>query len=276
MRPLKQLDLDNAAFVKKYGPWVVIAGASEGTGSAYAEELAAMGLNLVLVSRRKEALEELGGTLKAAHGIEYRAIVQDLTEAGAGNKLVAQTDDLDVGLYISNAGADGAGNSFIDEPAERAHRLVGMNITTLIDAVHGFASRMRTRGGGGILIMASGAGLGGQPLLTMYSATKSFELTFAESLWAEWEAAKIDVLGVAAPIMLTPTLERATAGMGFDTSNAYNPAEVTHNALSYLLAREPLMIVPDGPGEEKLPAIEAARKERLVALAEFSKAYTGG
>src|SRR5690606_41303095 len=84
MRPLKQLDLDNAAFVKKYGPWVVIAGASEGTGSAYAEELAAMGLNLVLVSRRKEALEELGDTLKAAHGIEYRAIVQDLTEAGAG------------------------------------------------------------------------------------------------------------------------------------------------------------------------------------------------
>ena len=84
MRELARLPLDAAAFAAKYGPWAVIAGASEGTGACFAEELAAMGLNLALVSRRPEALEALGARLKAAHGIEYRAIGQDLSESGAG------------------------------------------------------------------------------------------------------------------------------------------------------------------------------------------------
>lgn len=279
MRPLTRLPLDKAAFRDKYGPWAVIAGATEGTGECYARELAEMGINLVLVSRRQGALDLLGEALKAEYGIAYRAVAQDLTEDGAGLRIVEAAADLDVGLYISNAGADGFA-SFFEDSTDAAHRLVRMNISTLIDAANGFGKGMLARGQngqgrGGIIVMASGAGLGGQPNLVLYSATKAFEINFAESLWAEYHERGIDVIGIAAPIMRTPTLLRMVPE-GFDVSDVYDPADVTHNALAGLLAGEPLQIVPDGPGQEKQPQVQADRKARLVGFVEFNKMFTGG
>lgn len=274
MRELARLSLDSAAFAARYGPWAVIAGASEGTGECYARELAGMGINLVLVSRRQAALEALGEALKAEYGIEYRALAKDLTEDGAGKRIVEAAAELDVGLYISNAGADGFSSFFEDTP-DAAHRLVRMNITTLIDAANGFGKAMLARGKGGIIVMASGAGLGGQPNLALYSATKAFEINFAESLWAEYHERGVDIIAIAAPIMHTPTLLRLVPE-GFDVSDVFDPADVTHNALAGLLAGEPIQIVPDGPGKEKLPQVVADRKSRLVGFVEFNKMFTGG
>ncbi|MGB3796838.1 MAG: SDR family NAD(P)-dependent oxidoreductase [Alteraurantiacibacter sp.] len=279
MRDLPRLPLDADAFRERYGPWAVIAGASEGTGECYARQLAEMGINLMLVSRRQEALEALGKGLAEAYGIEFRACAQDLTEPDAGLSIVAAAADLDVGLYISNAGADGFA-AFFEDGTEKAHRLVRMNITSLIDATNGFGKRLLERskdgkGRGGIIVMASGAGLGGQPNLAMYSATKAFEINFAESLWAEYHERGIDVLGVAAPIMRTPTLLRMVPE-DFDTSDTFDPADVTHNALAGLLAGEPIQIIPDGPGAEKQPQVEADRKARLIGFVEFNKTFTGG
>lgn len=273
MRKIDLPKLDQAAFADKYGTWAVIAGASEGTGACYAEQLAAMGINLVLVSRRQEALESLGQRLEAAHGIEFRALIADLTEQGAGSSLVEATSDLDVGLYISNAGADGAGNSFFGSPVERSLRLLTMNAANVLEATHGFGNRFLERGKGGIVVMSSGAGLGGQPWLTMYSATKAFELNFVESLWAELEDQNVDIIGVGAPIMDTPTLRRATGGLGMDYSIAYDPADVCALALASL-GTEPLVLVPDGPDEAKIPQTQSDRKTRLIALAEWGKTYT--
>jgi short-subunit dehydrogenase len=273
MRKIDLPQLDQAAFADKYGPWAVIAGASEGTGACYARQLAAMGINVVLVSRRQEALDALGQELKSAHGIEFRALTADLTERGAGSRLVEATADLDVGLYISNAGADGAGNSFFGSPVDRSLRLLTMNAANVLEATHGFGKRFLERGKGGIVVMSSGAGLGGQPWLTMYSATKAFELNFVESLWAELEDQNVEIIGVGAPIMDTPTLRRSTEGLGMDYSIAYDPADVCALALASL-GKEPLVLVPDGPDEAKIPQIQGDRKTRLIALAEWGKAYT--
>ena len=275
MRPLALPDYDKNAFAQKYGPWAVIAGASEGTGACFAAQLAAAGINLVLISRRLEALEALGSKLASDHGIEYRAITADLRAEDAAANILAATADLDVGLYVSNAGTDGAGNSFLDAPVERSLDLLSMNAGTVIRTVHGFGNRFKARGKGGFVIMSSGAGLGGQPWLVMYSATKAFEINFVESLWAELDGQDIDIVAMAAPTMDTPALRRAVEGTGFDVSNAYDPADVVHVALANL-GKEPLVIIPDGPEEEKIPAIEAARKKRLVQLAEWAKSYTSG
>lgn len=274
MRELARLPLDAAAFVAKYGPWAVIAGASEGTGACFAEELAAMGINLALVSRRLDALEALGGRLEAAHGVETRAIVQDLSEPGAGQAIVLRCADLDVGLYVSNAGA-GNFSGFFEDDVEAAQRMVRMNAVTLVDAAHGFGRRFLARKRGGIVVMASGAGLGGQPLLALYSATKAFEINFAESLWAEYASRGIDAIAVAAPLMNTPMLQRTVAAMDFDFSQAFDPADVTHNALAGLLAGEPLQVIPDGPLSDRLPRQAAERRERLEAFIEFQKTFTG-
>jgi uncharacterized protein len=279
MRELARLPLDTKAFAAKYGPWAVIAGASEGTGECYARQLAAMGINLVLVSRRPDALEVLGAELKTRHGVEYRTAAIDLSAEGAGLRMLEAASGLDIGLYISNAGADNFAR-FFEDGTKGAHRLVRMNISTLIDASNGFGLGFLKRGvdgagQGGIIVMASGAGLGGQPNLAMYAATKAFEINFAESLWAEYHERGVDVIGIAAPLMKTPTLLRLVPE-GFDLSTAYEPADVAHNALAGLLAGEPLQIVPDGPGQEKQPQVEADRKARLIGFVEFNKQFTGG
>jgi len=51
--------IDRAEFRKKYGPWALIVGASHGLGEAFPRQLAALGLNCVLVARTAAKLESL-------------------------------------------------------------------------------------------------------------------------------------------------------------------------------------------------------------------------
>ena len=46
-------------FRKKYGPWALVAGASQGIGESFAHEIAKKGINVILVARRKEILDKL-------------------------------------------------------------------------------------------------------------------------------------------------------------------------------------------------------------------------
>src|SRR3546814_17683814 len=87
---------------------------------------------------------------------------------------------------------------------------------------------MRERGRGGIVLMGSGAGLGGQPGVAVYSGVTGFVLNLAESLWAELRGRGVDVIGIAAPVMETPAL-RQTIG-DRELHAIYDPAAVVRNA----------------------------------------------
>ena len=50
--------------ISKYGTWAVVTGASSGLGKALAEELAAAGMNLILVARREEILKSMSQAFK--------------------------------------------------------------------------------------------------------------------------------------------------------------------------------------------------------------------
>ncbi len=67
---------------RRFGPWAVVTGASSGIGREFARQIAASGINLVLVSRRAEALETVGQDLSREHGIDYRVVAADLGEPG--------------------------------------------------------------------------------------------------------------------------------------------------------------------------------------------------
>jgi short-subunit dehydrogenase len=101
-------------FAQRYGPWAVIAGASEGVGASLADQLGERGLNLVLIARNQELLEELAANVRERHGIDVRPVVQDLTAADVGDRVAAATDGLEVGLLIYNAGAAYRTTEFLD------------------------------------------------------------------------------------------------------------------------------------------------------------------
>jgi short-subunit dehydrogenase len=257
----------------KYGPWAVIAGASEGTGAAYARQLAAIGIHCLLVARRAEPLEKLARELTGEYKVEVRTLRVDLSAPDAAQRMQAAAADVEVGLYVSNAGADSTGMHFLDVPLERSHRLVNMNVRTVIDAVHAFAPSMKARGRGGIVLMSSGAALGGQPRLAMYSGTKAFELNFGESLWIELRKFGVDVLTVAAPAMDTPVLREALAARNLTPQGVYDPKDVVQTALRYLPAG-PTYVFPLGPHQDA-DALNEERRSRLLAVAEITKSFFG-
>src|SRR5579872_4146478 len=88
----------------RFGPWAIITGASSGIGKEFARQLAANGLNLVLVARRLALLEEVGERLEKEFGIQYRTLEADLSVEASIEKIAKATLHLDIGLLISNAG----------------------------------------------------------------------------------------------------------------------------------------------------------------------------
>ena len=90
-------------FLARYGDWAVIAGASEGLGRAFAEALAARGLNLVIAARRKAPLEAAALELRERHGVDVQPLALDLAAPDVLDRLRAETDQRDVGLLVYNA-----------------------------------------------------------------------------------------------------------------------------------------------------------------------------
>src|SRR5258708_28314315 len=89
----------------RFGPWALIPGASSGMGREFARQIAASGINVVLVARREALLEELGRALANEFGVKSRTVVADLSQVDFLDQLAQLTDDLDIGLLVSNARA---------------------------------------------------------------------------------------------------------------------------------------------------------------------------
>jgi len=210
-------------FIEKYGRWAVVAGASEGVGAAFAEALAERGLNVVLVARRQQVLDEVAGGIRSASGVETRTLALDLARPDAAATLVAAVADLEIGFLVHCAGADADYTPFLDSPVGTAESLVQRNCTVLVQLCHAFATSMVARGRGGIVILGSGSGFAGAPRLATYGATKAFDMVFAEGLWAELEPQGVDVLGLILGETDTPALRRMRHRLGLAASEDEAP-----------------------------------------------------
>src|SRR6476469_4214645 len=107
--------VDKASFAARYGSWALVAGASEGIGATYAEEIAARGLNLVLVARRAELLQSLASELSAKYNIETRNVALDLDTTDAVERISQNTSELEIGLLVYNAAFSAIG-PFLERP----------------------------------------------------------------------------------------------------------------------------------------------------------------
>src|SRR6201993_1941950 len=93
----------------QFGPWALVTGASSGIGKEFARQIAASGINVVLVARRDALLAELGRAISQEFDVQYRALAIDLSQEGFISGLADATDDIDIGLVVSNAGTASPG-----------------------------------------------------------------------------------------------------------------------------------------------------------------------
>src|SRR5260370_34696508 len=83
---------------KRFGPWALVTGASSGIGKEFARQIAASGINVVLVARREGLLKETGVEVSKRYGVEHRVGVLDVSREGFIGQPASATDDLDIGL----------------------------------------------------------------------------------------------------------------------------------------------------------------------------------
>lgn len=217
-------------FKTLYGPWALIVGGSEGLGQAFAEELAASGLNLILVARKAQPLEEVAAQMRArCVGIQVRTVAADMSGDMGVRAVIDAAKDATIGLLVHNAGAGSELRPFIGGDLDYDRRLVGLNVLTKMALVHHFGAGVQARGRGGIVLIESVSGLAGNPGLASYSGAKAFGRVFAEALWHELKTHGVHVLSF--PIGLTSTPANArnfplSAQLGMD------PAVVAKEALA--------------------------------------------
>ena len=114
---------------ERYGPWAVVAGASEGLGEEFATQLAAQGLNLILIARRERALALVSEEIVREFGIKVRQVVLDLSSEDVVASLKEHSDDIDVGVLVYNAGYSLIGPFF-------SHTLEIFNFDIVLIRVH--------------------------------------------------------------------------------------------------------------------------------------------
>ena len=183
---------------RKFGPWAIVTGASSGIGEEFARQLAQQGLNLVLCARSKTKLERVAKEIHQQFGVSVRAVQLDLVQPDFLDFLKAEVADLDVGLLVSNAGAAHMGALLKNEPAVLTN-MVRLNVLAHLELSHYFLNGLvQNKRPGGLLLVASTAGLQGVPYGANYSAAKSYVINLGEALNYEFQSHPIHV-SVTAP-----------------------------------------------------------------------------
>ncbi|MBK7976198.1 MAG: SDR family NAD(P)-dependent oxidoreductase [Deltaproteobacteria bacterium] len=219
---------NDAAFRDRYGPWAVVAGASEGIGAEFARQLASRGLDLVLAARRAGPLEAFAAELRSRHGVEVETHAVDLADADSVRGFGREAGTRQVGFLVYNAALSLIGRYF-DHPIENRLRELDTNCRAPLLLIDALVPPMLERGRGGVILMTSLSGIQGTPYIGNYAATKAWNLIFGESLWGELGPRGVDVLSVLAGATRTPgylanTAGRSTAAPVGDTDEVVNAA----------------------------------------------------
>jgi uncharacterized protein len=225
--------LAGTPFRERYGPWAVIAGASEGIGAAFAHGVAKRGIHPILLARRPEPLKRLADELRRAYNVEVETAPLDLASETLADALQAAVGDREVGLCVYNA-AFSLIRPFNQMSLEEKRRHIRVNCDGPMTLATLLGQQMVARGRGGIILMSSAASLKGTELLTMYAATKAFTTNLAEGLWQEYRQKGVDVLGVIAGATSTPNYEKTHPRVNRFTPPAQKPDDLAEKALQHL------------------------------------------
>lgn len=176
------------------GSTALVTGASSGLGEQFARQLAARGASLVITARSTGKLEALAGELRDAHGTQIQVVPQDLSATGGALELCDKVDKLGLTIdHLMNNAGFGQSSEFIACDIERETQMIRLNCEAVVTLARHFLPGMVARKHGGVLSVASVAGVPPMPYLATYGATKSFVINWTAALAEELRGTGVKV-----------------------------------------------------------------------------------
>ena len=197
---------------KRFGPWALITGASSGIGKEFARQIAASGINVVLVARRDALLAELGRAISQEFDVQYRALAMDLSQEGFIAGLADATHDIDIGLVVSNAGTANPGE-FLKLDRQLLQATLRLNTMAHLDISHHFGAKLAKRRRGGLILVGAMGAENGIPRIANDGAAKAYVHSLGEALHYEFKPLGVCV---TVPAYVAVTNTEVLEKFGFD------------------------------------------------------------
>lgn len=225
------------------GRTALVTGASSGLGVDFARELARRGANLVLVARRRDALEAVAKELRNSHGVEVRVRPADLSDAPSRERLYRELEGSNVDVLVNNAGF-GLFGRFVESDWEPVNQMLQVDMVALSHLTRLFTPGMIRRCWGRILLIASTGAFQPSPTYASYSAAKSYVLSLGVALNHELRATGVSCTvacpGVTATEFFQVSGQRQTL---YQRMTIMPSTKVANLAFKALLAQRPLVVI---------------------------------
>ena len=191
----------------RFGSWALVTGASSGIGKEFARQIAASGINIVLVARREDLLKEVGVEFSKRYGVEHRVVVLDVSREDFIVQLASATDDLDIGLVVSNAGTGNPGE-FLKLDRQLLEETLRLNTMSHLDIAHYFGGKLAERRRGGLILVGAMGAENGIPCMANDGGAKAYVHSLGEALHYEFKPLGVYVTVLAAGVTNTAVLEK--------------------------------------------------------------------
>lgn len=231
------------------GAWAFVTGASSGIGREFCRQLAAAGINIVMVARRKKTLEELAKELSIGHGVRTLALEADLSqpEVVAALRDRIATQGIRPRLLCNVAAAPYWGR-FERESAEYYQSMIQLNVGAMVTFCRCFLDDLGSFPTSAIINVSSPASFQPMPYHAAYGASKAFVTSFSQALYGEWKDRGILVQ------TLVPGPTRTEFAKGYDGvfDDWMEPEDVARISLQHLAKETPLVIAAKGTFKQRL------------------------
>lgn len=182
----------------------VITGASTGIGAIYANRLARMGYDLIIVARNHNRLNQMASHITADTARNVEAVAADLNDAQQLRALEAKLrEDASITLLVNNAGV-GTHTPLLSSDVDQMEAMINLNVTALTRLTYAVVPGFVARGAGAIINISSIVGIAPELLNGVYGGTKAFVLAFSQSLHHELAEKGIQIQAVLPGATATP------------------------------------------------------------------------
>src|SRR5688500_11180944 len=226
---------------KNNGKYALITGATSGFGYEFCKLFARDGYNLVMVARSYDRLQDICTQITKEYGVDAWPLAKNLFYPEAAKEIYEAVIQrgITVEVLVNDAG-QGEHGFFVENELQRELDIIQLNIISLVSLTKYFVKDMVARNEGKILQVASLLAVYPTPLMAVYAASKSFVLTFTESLINELSDTNVTMTALMPGASDTDFFHKAGAEHTYvyNETDLSEPADVAKDGYEALMKGE--------------------------------------